>query len=95
MHNPVQLITHVALHSLHAAGYMIGRCTQNELWAAVVLRDPLWHLALTFCCLLLLLLLCPTEEKRSRRVSRILAFAVPTLCDATGSTLMNVGLIYT
>ncbi|WIA33541.1 hypothetical protein OEZ86_006665 [Tetradesmus obliquus] len=35
------------------------------------------------------------DEKRSRRISRILAFAVPTLCDATGTTLMNVGLIYT
>eukprot|EP00882_Tetradesmus_deserticola_P026641 GHRQ01029407.1.p1 GENE.GHRQ01029407.1~~GHRQ01029407.1.p1 ORF type:complete len:319 (+),score=128.52 GHRQ01029407.1:1002-1958(+) len=35
------------------------------------------------------------DEKRSRRISRILAFAVPTLCDATGTTLMNIGLIYT
>ncbi|WIA13396.1 hypothetical protein OEZ85_006976 [Tetradesmus obliquus] len=35
------------------------------------------------------------DEKRSRRISRILAFAVPTLCDAMGTTLMNVGLIYT
>lgn len=35
------------------------------------------------------------EEKRSRRISRILAFAVPTLCDATGTTFMNVGLFYT
>ncbi|KAF8058115.1 SLC35F6 [Scenedesmus sp. PABB004] len=35
------------------------------------------------------------EEKRSRRLARVLAFAVPTLCDATGTTLMNVGLIYT
>ncbi|KAF6261039.1 hypothetical protein COO60DRAFT_1294068 [Scenedesmus sp. NREL 46B-D3] len=35
------------------------------------------------------------DEKRSRRIGRILAFAVPTLCDATGTTLMNVGLIYT
>eukprot|EP00879_Flechtneria_rotunda_P000652 GHRR01000766.1.p1 GENE.GHRR01000766.1~~GHRR01000766.1.p1 ORF type:complete len:730 (+),score=256.50 GHRR01000766.1:2549-4738(+) len=33
--------------------------------------------------------------KRSRRISRILAFAVPTLCDATGTTLMNIGLFYT
>jgi hypothetical protein len=45
--------------------------------------------------LLLLLSSRSTEEKRSRRISRILAFAVPTLCDATGTTLMNVGLIYT
>lgn len=37
----------------------------------------------------------PADEKRSRRVKRILAFAVPALCDATGTTLMNVGLIYT
>jgi hypothetical protein len=35
------------------------------------------------------------QEKRSRRVARILAFAVPTLCDATGTSLMNIGLFYT
>lgn len=35
------------------------------------------------------------EEKRSRRIGRILAFAIPTLCDATATTLMNVGLFYT
>jgi hypothetical protein len=34
-------------------------------------------------------------DKRSRRLGRILAFAVPTLCDATGTSLMNIGLFYT
>ncbi len=28
-------------------------------------------------------------------VRRLLAFAVPTLCDATATTLLNVGLFYT
>jgi hypothetical protein len=37
----------------------------------------------------------PHAEKLSRRVARVLAFAVPTLCDATATTLMNVGLFYT
>lgn len=31
----------------------------------------------------------------ARRVGRILAFAVPALCDACGTTLMNVGLFFT
>jgi hypothetical protein len=34
----------------------------------------------------------PAHEKRSRRWGRIMAFAVPTLCDATGTSLMNIGL---
>lgn len=37
----------------------------------------------------------PAEEKRTRRIGRIMAFAVPTLCDATGTSLMNIGLFYT
>jgi hypothetical protein len=45
--------------------------------------------------MLVAVVVAPTDEKRSRRIGRILAFAVPTLCDATGTTLMNVGLIYT
>lgn len=28
-------------------------------------------------------------------IKRTLAFAVPTLCDATATTLLNVGLFYT
>jgi hypothetical protein len=35
------------------------------------------------------------QEKLTRRWRRIMAFAVPTLCDATGSSLMNIGLFYT
>lgn len=34
-------------------------------------------------------------DKRSRTLSRVLAFAVPTLCDATATTAMNLGLFYT
>jgi hypothetical protein len=37
----------------------------------------------------------PAQEKRSRRIGRIMAFAVPALCDATGTSLMNIGLFYT
>ncbi|KIZ04060.1 Uncharacterized protein MNEG_3904 [Monoraphidium neglectum] len=37
----------------------------------------------------------PQEEKMARRVARIMAFAVPALCDACGTTLMNVGLFFT
>jgi drug/metabolite transporter (DMT)-like permease len=37
----------------------------------------------------------PHHEKRSRRIQRIMAFAVPTLADACGTTLMNVGLFFT
>jgi hypothetical protein len=37
----------------------------------------------------------PHEEKRARRVKRIMAFALPALCDACGTTLMNVGLFFT
>jgi hypothetical protein len=37
----------------------------------------------------------PIEEKRSRRFARIMAFAVPTMCDATATTAMNLGLYYT
>ncbi|KAI8462765.1 MAG: hypothetical protein J3K34DRAFT_527501 [Monoraphidium minutum] len=37
----------------------------------------------------------PRDEKMARRVARITAFAVPALCDAVGTTLMNVGLFFT
>lgn len=37
----------------------------------------------------------PPEEKRARRAARAWAFALPALCDATGTTLMNVGLFFT
>jgi hypothetical protein len=63
---------------------LLQRIQQIELLSS----DALLHLACWCGC-------AATEEKRSRRISRILAFAVPTLCDATGTTLMNVGLIYT
>ncbi len=35
------------------------------------------------------------HDKRARRLKRIIAFALPALCDATGTTFMNVGLYYT
>lgn len=35
------------------------------------------------------------EEKQTRNTNRIFAFAVPALCDACGTTLMNVGLYFT
>ncbi len=37
----------------------------------------------------------PPDEKNARRVQRIMAFALPALCDAVGTTLMNVGLFFT
>lgn len=37
----------------------------------------------------------PHHEKVARRWRRIMAFVLPTLCDATGSSLMNIGLFYT
>lgn len=37
----------------------------------------------------------PPEEQRSRNLKRFLAFAIPAMCDACATTLMNVGLYFT